>query len=114
VQRIAAAAKALDDTRNAWLNPEGATEAELKKRTLTNLYNANPTWLRNLRATLDRAVWDAYGWPENEIPAEVDEDVILGRLLALNAERVATSKGQASTGPPPARWTKASRRHASH
>lgn len=87
VQRIAAAAKDLDDKRNAWLNPEGATEAELKKRTLTNLYNQNPTWLRNLHATLDRAVWDAYGWPADEIPAEVDEDVILGRLLALNLER---------------------------
>ncbi|MCO5227332.1 MAG: hypothetical protein M9934_03460 [Thermomicrobiales bacterium] len=80
-------AKALDDARNAWLNPEGASEAELKKRTLTNLYNANPTWLRNLHATLDRAVWDAYGWPSDEVPAEVEEDVILSRLLALNLER---------------------------
>ena len=51
--------------------------------------NANPTWLQNLHATLDRAVWDAYGWPADEIPAEVEEDVILGRLLALNLERSA-------------------------
>ncbi|MCO5219839.1 MAG: hypothetical protein M9909_13525 [Thermomicrobiales bacterium] len=86
VQSIGEAAKALDDARNAWLNPEGASEAELKKRTLTNLYNANPTWLRNLHATLDRAV-DAYGWPSDEVPAEVEEDVILSRLLALNLER---------------------------
>ena len=64
-----------------------AAAKELKKRTLTNLYNANPTWLQNLHATLDRAVWDAYGWPEDETPAEVEEDVILGRLLALNLER---------------------------
>lgn len=84
---IGDAAKALDDARNAWLNPPDATEAELKKRTLTNLYNANPTWLRNLHATLDRAVWDAYGWPEDEVPAGVEEDVILSRLLALNLER---------------------------
>jgi hypothetical protein len=41
VQAIAAA-KALDDTRRAWLDPEGATEAEPKKRTLTNLYNERP------------------------------------------------------------------------
>ncbi|HYH11425.1 MAG TPA: hypothetical protein VD789_03640 [Thermomicrobiales bacterium] len=34
-----------------------------------------------------RAVWDAYGWPEDEVPDEVEEDVILGRLPALNAAR---------------------------
>ena len=84
---IGDAAKALDDARNNWLNPPDASEAELKKRTLTNLYNTNPTWLRNLHATLDRAVWDSYGWPSDETPAEVEEDVILGRLLALNLER---------------------------
>ena len=38
-------------------------------------------------AALDRAVWAAYGWPDDEVPAEVEEDVILGRLLALNQER---------------------------
>lgn len=36
---------------------------------------------------LDRAVWTAYGWPEDEDPATVDEDTILSRLLALNGER---------------------------
>ncbi len=87
MQAIGEAAKALDDARNNWLNPADASDAELKKRTLTNLYNANPTWLQNLHATLDRAVWDAYGWPADETPAEVDEDVILSRLLALNLER---------------------------
>lgn len=87
VQGIGAAAKALDDARSNWLNPADASEAELKKRTLTNLYNTNPTWLQNLHATLDRAVWDAYGWPSDETPAEVEEDVILSRLLALNLER---------------------------
>ncbi len=33
-----------------------------------------------------RAVWDAYGWDDAD-PATVAEDVILGRLLALNGER---------------------------
>lgn len=75
----------LDELRNNWLNPEGASDAELKKRTLTNLYNAKPTWLQNAHAKLDRAVWDAYGWPTGEVPAEVD--VILSRLLELNQER---------------------------
>ncbi|MGI8404779.1 MAG: hypothetical protein ACR2OE_08455 [Thermomicrobiales bacterium] len=84
---IGDAAKKLDELRNNWLNPEGASDAELKKRTLTNLYNAKPTWLQNAHAKLDRAVWDAYGWPTAEVPAEVEVDVILSRLLELNQER---------------------------
>jgi hypothetical protein len=91
VVAIGEAAKELDRLRENWLNPEGATEAELKKRTLTNLYNQRPTWLQNAHAALDRAVWDAYGWPEDEVPGEVEEDVILSRLLALNGERAGTS-----------------------
>ena len=47
----------------AWLNPLGADAAELKKRTLTNLYNQRPTWLDLAHLQLDRAVLDAYGWP---------------------------------------------------
>lgn len=84
---IGEAAKRLDELRNNWLNPESASDADLKKRTLTNLYNAKPTWLQNAHAALDRAVWNTYGWPEDEVPAEVEEDVILSRLLALNGER---------------------------
>lgn len=34
------AAKRLDELRRNRLNPEGASEAELKKRTPTNLYDA--------------------------------------------------------------------------
>jgi len=79
----------LDRLRRNWLDPEGATEAELKKRTLTNLYNARPQWLRNAHAALDRAVWDAYGWDDPD-PATVEEDTILSRLLALNLERTNT------------------------
>ena len=85
---IGAAAKALDDLRRAWLDPVGAAEAELKKRTLTNLYNARPTWLVNAHARLDRAVWAAYGWDDPD-PAAVAEDAILIRLLALNLARAA-------------------------
>jgi len=86
VQEIGAAAKDLDEKRRAWLDPPGASPAELKKRTLTNLYNARPAWLEQLHARLDRAVWAAYGWDDPD-PAAVDEDVILARLLALNQER---------------------------
>jgi len=82
---IAAGAKALDVARRFWLNPPDTDEKTLKTRTLTNLYNARPTWLANLHARLDRAVWAAYGWPED--PGATDEDTILGRLLALNLER---------------------------
>jgi hypothetical protein len=85
---IGEAAAKLDQLRRNWLDPEGASEAELKKRTLTNLYNQRPTWLQHAHAALDRAVWAAYGWDDPD-PAVVDEDTILARLLALNSERSA-------------------------
>jgi len=87
VEAIAEEARRLDDRRRNWLDPEGASESELKKRTLTNLYNQRPTWLANAHAVLDRAVFAAYGWP----PDIADED-ILKELLALNLER---SSGEA-------------------
>jgi type II restriction/modification system DNA methylase subunit YeeA len=94
VQAIAQAARDLVAKRDAWLNPPGATEAELKKRTLTNLYNQRPTWLDLAHKKLDRAVLDAYGWPH-----DLTDDEILARLLALNLERAAVqgaSPAQAS------------------
>ena len=86
VEAITAAAKRLVELRDNWLNPEGADEAELKKRTLTNLYNQRPAWLDNAHRKLDDAVLDAYGWPRN-----LGDDEVLARLLALNAERSAKS-----------------------
>jgi hypothetical protein len=59
-----------------------AAKFELKKRTLTNLYNARPAWLANAHAELDSAVAAAYGWT-----ADISDDEILKRLLALNLER---------------------------
>ena len=56
--------------------------ADLKKRTLTNLYNQRPTWLDLAHKKLDAAVFAAYGWD----PGMSDED-ILAKLLALNLER---------------------------
>ncbi|HSN77236.1 MAG TPA: type IIL restriction-modification enzyme MmeI [Anaerolineae bacterium] len=82
VEAIAAAARELVRLRDAWLNPPGASEAELKKRTLTNLYNARPTWLDNAHKALDASVFAAYGWP-----ADLSDEAILERLLALNLER---------------------------
>jgi hypothetical protein len=54
---------------------------QLAKRTLTNLYNTRPTWLDLAHKRLDAAVAAAYGWP-----AELSDDEILSRLLALNLE----------------------------
>jgi hypothetical protein len=86
VQAIAAAAKDLVERRDRWLNPEGASEAELKKRTLTNLYNQRPTWLDLAHQRLDHAVLDAYNWPH-----DITDDQILERLLTLNLERASES-----------------------
>jgi len=107
-KRIAAAAKALDELRESWLNPPElvnwipevvpgypdrllpknvSAEKELKKRTLTNLYNTNPAWLLHAHRELDEAVAAAYGWPW----PLADEDV-LQRLYKLNQERAAQRK----------------------
>ncbi|MDQ6694527.1 MAG: class I SAM-dependent DNA methyltransferase, partial [Chloroflexota bacterium] len=84
VQAIAEAARELVEKRDRWLNPEGASEAELKKRTLTNLYNERPTWLQLAHKRLDEAVLDAYGWQH-----DIGDEEILERLLVLNLERAA-------------------------
>lgn len=102
---IAEAAKRLNELRENWLNPpewvervpevvpgypdritpKPGHEADLKKRTLTNLYNQRPVWLDNAHKALDKAVADAYGWADYT-PAMPDE-AILSRLLTLNLER---------------------------
>jgi type II restriction/modification system DNA methylase subunit YeeA len=84
VEAIAEATRELVAKRDAWLNPPGATEAELKKRTLTNLYNEHPAWLDLAHKKLDRAVLDAYGWPH-----DLTDEQILERLLVLNLESAA-------------------------
>ena len=102
-QKIAAAARRLNELRNNWLNPsdlvmrvpevvegypdrilpkdEAAAEL-LKKRTLTNLYNERPAWLAHAHRALDEAVAHAYGWPP-----EMSEDAMLAKLVTLNVER---------------------------
>ena len=81
-QAIAGAALELDRLRQRWLNSTGLTASQLKERTLTNLYNARPTWLQNLHEQLDQTVADTYGWP-HDLPGPE----ILERLLALNQQR---------------------------
>jgi type II restriction/modification system DNA methylase subunit YeeA len=113
-QKIAAAAKRLDELRRAWLNPADLVDVlpevtptaapgepprrypdrivpttaeaaqKLKSRTLTNLYNERPRWLADAHQALDRAVAAAYGWPQ-----DIETEDALTRLLALNGERAA-------------------------
>ena len=58
------------------------TTKELKKRTLTNLYNARPQWLADAHTALDEAVAAAYGWD-----ADISDDEALRELLELNLAR---------------------------
>lgn len=107
-QAIAEAAYKLTTLRDNWLNPPDWTqrlpevvpmgmstspypdrivakaghEKELSERTLTKLYNARPAWL-------DAAVATAYGW--TDYTADMPDETILQRLLALNVERSVSS-----------------------
>lgn len=102
-QAIAKVSRELNEKRESWLNspelvrrepavvagypdrllPVDVTAAkELKKRTLTNLYNARPAWLAGLHNRLDAAVATAYDWPTG-----ISDDDALTRLLELNRAR---------------------------
>ena len=102
-QAIAEAACRLVELRDRWLNPpewvewveepapgyprrraprDEAAAKELKKRTLTKLYNTRPQWLQDAHAALDAAVAAAYGWE-----AGIPEEESLAALLALNMDR---------------------------
>ena len=79
------------------LEPRDAqAAAELKQRTLTALYNERPAWLDHAHRKLDAAVAAAYGWP-----ADLGDEQILERLLALNLRRAAAEA--AVTAKPKAR-----------
>ena len=112
-EAIARAAKRLNDLREAWLNPPDWTqrvpeviplgmtaspypdrilpkpghEKDLADRTLTKLYNARPAWLDGAHQSLDVAVAAAYGWADYS--ADMTDEEILKRLLALNLQRAA-------------------------
>ena len=103
--------------RQSMIMAIAAKDPQLKRRTLTNLYNERPTWLRLAHEALDRAVLAAYaqvdpagGWSEDwaevwrdsgagqPLPgdhalaarrAEVD-GMVLANLLRLNQARSAS------------------------
>ncbi len=77
--------------------------AELKERTLTKLYNERPAWLDLAHKKLDAAVAAAYGWP-----ADLSDDQILEKLLALNLERAAGEAKAAKVKAPKAQRAKQS------
>ena len=81
---ISAAAQRLDNLRSGWLNPpaDSVSPTQLKRRTLTNLYNKPPTWLQLAHRGLDRAVCAAYGWS-----SDISDGQILAGLLELNLAR---------------------------
>ena len=75
--------------------------AKLKDRTLTKLYNERPAWLDLAHKKLDAAVAAAYGWP-----ADLTDEAILEKLLALNLERAAEEAKAAKVKKPKAQRTK--------
>jgi type II restriction/modification system DNA methylase subunit YeeA len=109
-REIAQAARRLIDFRDNWLRPPALFRLEpevvagypsrvipvdrsaaqlLAQRTLGNLYNASPAWLKNAHRDVDDAVSRAYGWP-----IDLPDEEVLSRLLALNLER--SSRAQRS------------------
>lgn len=73
------------------VSKDEACAKELKKRTLTNLYNHRTTWLDLTHKKLDEAVFAAYGWN----PGMTDDDLLAG-LLALNLKRAANEQQEES------------------
>jgi len=101
VLAISDAANKLHEAREHWLNPPDASAAELKKRTLTNLYNdreaGRATWLNHLHRELDHAVLAAYGWEDLAGPLFQAEDALRaanpkGEALGLKLGRTATGQ----------------------
>ena len=95
-EAIAEAARELNRLREVWLNPVDAEGepvvfgVDLRRRTLTNLYNEyeRHTWLVNVHERLDAAVAAAYGWD-----ADLSDEQVLERVLALNLERYEEQRG---------------------
>lgn len=59
---------------------------DLKRRTLTNLYNESPQWLTSAHQTLDEAVARAYGWTDYTSATGEGEILQLERLALGIAE----------------------------
>jgi type II restriction/modification system DNA methylase subunit YeeA len=105
---IATAAGHFNRLRDNWLNPPELLSRErellatlpdrivpvddkaaniLKERTLTNLYNEQPAWLKAAQREIDAAVAGAYGWP-----ADISEEDALAKLFELNQKRASFTR----------------------
>ena len=109
-------AEARELIRQSAIMARAAKDKNLKKRTLTNLYNERPTWLRLAHERLDRAVLSAYAhvdpdgnwspdwaevWTESGAGQPLPEDhelsarrrevdqLVLANLLRMNLARAA-------------------------
>ena len=67
--------------------PKPGHEKDLADRTLTRLHNVRSAWLDGAQKSVDLAVAAAYGWPDYS--ADMVDEEILKRLLALNLQRAA-------------------------
>jgi hypothetical protein len=108
--------------RQSAIQAKAAADSRLKKRTLTNLYNDRPTWLKFAHETLDCAVLAAYAatdpagqWPDDWATLWLDtgagqplppnhplalkrqeiDRLVLENLLRLNRQRAAASGSSA-------------------
>ena len=99
---VALEARRLVELRDRWTNPpewvewmeepapgyprrpaphDGDAAKAIKKRKLTNLYNAQPQWHADAHPALDAAVATAYGWP-----ADIYDEEFLRGLLGRNLQ----------------------------
>ena len=117
---IAEGVRRLNDLRSRWLSPPElvkpvpnkvasfpprmvpvdlkAAEA-IKTRTLTNLYNEPPDWLKLAHDQLNAAVFAAYDWD----PAMSDDEIAAG-LLELNRARSGTPTERSKAAVAEKRW----------
>lgn len=80
-QAIADAARRLDEARRNWLGDRSDSQ-----RTLTALYNKQPSWLVDAHRVLNTAVFAAYSWD-----SAMGDEQILDQLFALNLSSSATN-----------------------
>ncbi len=105
--------------RHSAIMARAAKDKNLKKRTLTNLYNERPTWLKLAHEKLDRAVLSAYAsvdpegdwsepWSEvwletgagQPLPEDHDlsarrkevDQLVLANLLRMNLSRAGSER----------------------
>ena len=88
------------------LPKDEAAAKELKKRTLTNLYNTRPAWLDHAHRALDEAVAEAYGWGDDYRAGTLTDDEILIKLEVYEALQELSEYQDDDLGKPASKKTK--------